>query len=316
MSEAFSELSRTILNLAHVEAIRLDHEQVAPAHLLLALLREGTNRPGELLRRLNVSVDKVRIELKKIVGDTHPEKHSYPIPYTEDLKTAIKIAVEESRLSGTPGPVEPEHLLEGLLRDERHTPVKILRNLGVNLDDKRIVEDMRVAFLKRRAPNAPQPAMGMDVTLRRDHLERFSDQARKVMQLAHEEAHRLQHGHIGTEHILLGIVNNGHGAAAHVLRTLGIELTTTRTEVEKMVGSAAANKSGRVRLPYTLPVREAIDLAWEEAEKLKQEQIETEHLLLGLLRMENGGARKVLVSLGFSPEHIHSEVLGQFREPG
>jgi ATP-dependent Clp protease ATP-binding subunit ClpA len=312
MSDVFSELSRTLLNLAHAEAIRLDHAQVGPAHLLLAMLREPTNRPGEMLRRLNASVVKVRMELKKIEGDPHPEVHSYPIPHSDDLKTALKYAVEESRQSESPRPVEPEHLLAGLLRDERHVPIQILRSLGVAIN----MEDIRVAFFKRRAPNPPQPAMGMDVTLRRDHLERFSERARKVMQLANEEAHNLHHGHIGTEHILLGIVNNDHGAAAHVLRSLGIELATTRFEVVKLVGHAPANKSARIRLPYTLPVREAIELAIEEAEMLKREQIEAEHLLLGLLRMENGGARQVLVNLGLSPEHVRAEVLAQFREPG
>jgi ATP-dependent Clp protease ATP-binding subunit ClpA len=316
MPDAFSDLSRRILDLAHIEAIRLDHAEVGPAHLLIALLREPTNRPGELLRKLKVSVDNVRMRLKHIEGDVHPEVHSYPIPRSARLEKVFASAITESHLAESSGLVEPEHLLAGLFREEQDTFVQIPRNEA--LDVKDILEDIGVAALKRRPPNNPITITItiLDATFRKEHLERFSNQARKVMEVAGEEALRLQHGYIGTEHILLGIINSSRGMAGHVLRTLGIDLSTTRFEVEKLAGPTPAYRPSPDKLTYTPRVKEVIEFAVEEGQKLKHDRIETEHLLLGLLRMETGGARRVLGSLGLSPEHVRAEVLGQFREPG
>jgi ATP-dependent Clp protease ATP-binding subunit ClpA len=314
MPELFSELTCHILDLAHVEAIRLDHARVTPAHLLLALLREQTNRPGELLRRLGVSVDAVRRQLKEIEGDAHSEVHCYPIPRSPGLEWAITSAIEAARRSDPPVPVQPEHLLSGLVRDNREPIVQILRNLGVDADN--LFEDFRVAFLKRRPSSSSLPATVVDAIVRKDPLERFSKQARKVMQLAGEEALRLHHDHVGTEHLLLGIVSHDRGIAAHVLRLLGIHLKSTRVEVEKLAEATPPHEARPDKLLYTLRVKEVIDFAIEESHKLEHDRIEPEHLLLGLLRMESGGARRVIENLGLSPEHVRAEVLGQFRELG
>src|SRR5258708_40025170 len=111
--------------------------------------------------------------------------------------------------------------------------------------------------------------------------ERFTDRARKVMQLANHEAERFNHEYIGTEHILLGLVKEGTGVAAHVLKNLGVELQEIRVEVEKVVESGPDRVRGK--LPQTPRAKMAIELSMEEARNLKHNYIGTEHILLGLL---------------------------------
>src|SRR3954467_11145424 len=122
--------------------------------------------------------------------------------------------------------------------------------------------------------------------------ERFTDRARKVMQLAHQGAQRFNHEYIGTEHILLGLVKEGSGVAANVLKNLDIDLRKIRLEVEKIVQSgpdmAAVVLLGR--RPLTPRVKKVIEYAIEEARGLNHNYVGTEHLLLGLLREEEGVA--------------------------
>src|SRR5690349_22795923 len=123
--------------------------------------------------------------------------------------------------------------------------------------------------------------------------ERFTDRARKVMQLANQEAQRFNHEYIGTEHILLGLVKEGSGVAANVLKNLDIDLRKIRLEVEKIVQSGPdAATAGQ--LPQTPRVKKVVEYAIEEAREFKHNYVGTEHLLLGLLREEEGVAAQVL----------------------
>src|SRR5437016_45508 len=125
--------------------------------------------------------------------------------------------------------------------------------------------------------------------------ERFTDRARKVMHLANQEAQRFCHEHIGTEHILLGLVKENSGVAANVLQNLNIDLRTVRLEVEKIV-QAAADAVPSKKLPQTPRAKKVIEYALEESRKLNHNYVGTEHLLLGLLREEAGMAAQVLMN--------------------
>src|SRR3981081_856443 len=119
--------------------------------------------------------------------------------------------------------------------------------------------------------------------------ERFTDRARKVMQLANQEAQRFNHEYIGTEHILLGLVKEGTGVAANVLKNLDIDLRKIRLEVEKIV-QAGPDMVTMGKLPQTPRAKKVIEYSIEEARNLNHNYVGTEHLLLGLLR-EKKGAR-------------------------
>ncbi len=138
--------------------------------------------------------------------------------------------------------------------------------------------------------------------------ERFTDRARKVMQLANQEAQRFNHEYIGTEHILLGLVKEGSGVAANVLKNLDVDLRKIRIEVEKIVQSGP-DMVTMGKLPQTPRAKKVIEYAMEEARNLNHNYVGTEHLLLGLLREQEGVAAQVLMNLGLKLEDVREEVL-------
>jgi ATP-dependent Clp protease ATP-binding subunit ClpC len=138
--------------------------------------------------------------------------------------------------------------------------------------------------------------------------ERFTDRARKVMQLANQEAQRFNHEYIGTEHILLGLVKEGSGVAANVLKNLDVDLRKIRLEVEKIVQSGP-DMVTMGKLPQTPRAKKVIEYAMEEARNLNHNYVGTEHLLLGLLREQEGVAAQVLMNLGLKLEDVREEVL-------
>jgi ATP-dependent Clp protease ATP-binding subunit ClpC len=138
--------------------------------------------------------------------------------------------------------------------------------------------------------------------------ERFTDRARKVMQLANQEAQRFNHEYIGTEHILLGLVKEGSGVAASVLKNLDVDLRKIRMEVEKIV-QAGPDMVTMGRLPHTPRAKKVIEYAIEEARNLNHNYVGTEHLLLGLLREMEGVAAQVLQNLGLKLDEVREEVL-------
>ena len=139
-------------------------------------------------------------------------------------------------------------------------------------------------------------------------FERFTDRARKVMALANQEAQRFNHEYIGTEHILLGLVKEGSGVGANVLKNLDVDLRKVRLEVEKLVKSGP-DMVTMGRLPQTPRAKKVIEYAIEEARNLNHNYVGTEHLLLGLLREQDGVAAQVLMNLGLKLEEVREEVL-------
>ena len=138
--------------------------------------------------------------------------------------------------------------------------------------------------------------------------ERFTDRARKVMQLANQEAQRFNHEYIGTEHILLGLVKEGSGVAANVLKNLDVDLRKIRLEVEKLVQSGPEMVTIG-KLPQTPRAKKVIEYSMEEARNLNHNYVGTEHILLGLLREQEGVAAQVLMNLGLKLEDVREEVL-------
>ncbi len=139
-------------------------------------------------------------------------------------------------------------------------------------------------------------------------FERFTDRARKVMALANQEAQRFNHEYIGTEHLLLGLVKEGSGVGANVLKNLSVDLRKVRLEVERLVKSGP-DMVTMGRLPQTPRAKKVIEFAIEEARNLNHNYVGTEHLLLGLLREHDGVAAQVLMNLGLKLEEVREEVL-------
>jgi ATP-dependent Clp protease ATP-binding subunit ClpA len=138
-------------------------------------------------------------------------------------------------------------------------------------------------------------------------FERFTDRARRVVVLAQEEAARLQHNYIGTEHILLGLLREDGGVAARALSELGISLDAARQQVEEIIGVGKRPVSGHI--PFTPRAKKVLEFSLSESLRLGHDYIGTEHILLGLLREGEGVAAQVLVRLGADLNRVRETVI-------
>src|SRR6266571_4455053 len=138
-------------------------------------------------------------------------------------------------------------------------------------------------------------------------FERFTDRARRVAVLAQEEARMLHHNHIGTEHILLGLIREGDGVAAKALESLGISLEAVRQHVGGITGQGQQAPSGHI--PFTPRATKVLELSLREALQLGHNYIGTEHILLGLIRDGEGVAAQVLLKLGADPGRVRQQVI-------
>src|SRR5215211_475609 len=137
----------------------------------------------------------------------------------------------------------------------------------------------------------------------------FTDRVRKVLQMAREEAARLHHEYVGTEHILLGLIREGEGVAAAVLTNLNVDLEDIQQKIEETVKKGKAAAAAGPDLPYTSRAKKVLELAMTEARELNHSYVGTEHLLLGLLREEKGIAAQVLTDAGVNLEQSRAETL-------
>jgi len=143
-------------------------------------------------------------------------------------------------------------------------------------------------------------------------FERFTEKAIKVIMLAQEEARRLGHNFVGTEQILLGLIGEGTGVAAKVLKSMGVNLKDARVEVEKIIGRGSGFVA--VEIPFTPRAKRVLELSLEEARQLGHNYIGTEHLLLGLIREGEGVAARVLENLGVDLAKVRTQVIRMLGE--
>lgn len=205
--------------------------------------------------------------------------------------------------------VGTEHLLLGLLREGEGVAAYVLKSLGVNWEEVwlEIARNHGQTALQGHTSNQ---SLRRDPT--RDHLgnsqfEKFTGRARRVLTLAQEEAQRLNHNYIGTEHIVLGLSRISDGMAARTLTNLGVELTNIRTAVELMVGRGESSPTSS-EIGLTPRAQRIIELAVEESRRLNHDHVGTEHFLLALLREDEGVAVCVLKSLGVNLEEVWLEI--------
>jgi ATP-dependent Clp protease ATP-binding subunit ClpC len=138
-------------------------------------------------------------------------------------------------------------------------------------------------------------------------FERFTERARQVVVLAQAEARALKHNYIGTEHLLLGLLREEEGLASRVLRELGVTLEEVRAQVARIVGQGDELTTGQI--PFTPRAKKVMELSLREALSLNHNYIGTEHILLGIVRENEGVAVRILLDLGVDAERIRDEVI-------
>lgn len=142
---------------------------------------------------------------------------------------------------------------------------------------------------------------------------RFTERAQRVILIAQEEAKRLNHDYVGTEHLLLGLIALGEGVAAQVVANLGVDLRRVRAEIEKIVGTGD-NVMLLGEIPFTPRAKKVLELAVEEAQNMGHNYVGTEHLLLGLIREEEGVAARVMENIGVRLDVVREEVISLLGE--
>jgi ATP-dependent Clp protease ATP-binding subunit ClpC len=153
-------------------------------------------------------------------------------------------------------------------------------------------------------------------------FERFTERARQVVVLAQDEARRLRHDYIGTEHLLLGLLREEEGIAARVLESLGLTVDAVRAQVARIVAPGEPVQTGGMhQIPFTPRAKKVLDLSLREAIALGHSYIGTEHVLLGLLHEGDGVATRILIDAGAGPDRVRNAVLNHLSgqpdlEPG
>jgi ATP-dependent Clp protease ATP-binding subunit ClpC len=145
-------------------------------------------------------------------------------------------------------------------------------------------------------------------------FERFTERARQVVVLAQDEAHALRHNYIGTEHLLLGLLREEEGLAARVLRSFDVTLEGVRAQVGRIVGPGDELTTGQI--PFTPRAKKVLELSLREAQALGHQFIGTEHLLLGLVRENEGVASRILLESDADAEKIRHEIIRMLSGPG
>ena len=166
---------------------------------------------------------------------------------------------------------------------------------------------VKEAPMRPRRPLTEKIKMATRRTQPRGMFRRFTDRARRAVHLAREEALLLRHDHVGTEHLLLGLLYEGEGVAAHVLESLGISREDVRGQVDEIIGHGQSPPQGDI--PFTPAARRALRLALQESLQLGHRYIGTEHVLLGLLREAEGVAAQVLTRLGADHARVRDRTL-------
>src|SRR5260221_14422031 len=329
----FTQRARKVLRLWQEEAQRFQHNYIGTEHILLGLIREGEGVGAKVLSNLGVDLQKARSAVEFMIGRGDRIVLG-EIGLTPRAKKVIEYAVDEAR-SLNHHYIGTEHLLLGLLREGEGIAAGVLQSLGVDLEQARRqtlavlndsgqggVQEPRQEEVegseipdkdKDRAINLEPLQDGDDRPLeaipgQNGRFDKFSVRARRVMESALQEAQRFQHSYIGTEHILLGLVRENKGIAAHVLLNLGVERDKVRSTVESIIVRGDRIVVGEIGL--TPRAKRVIELAVDEARRMNHSYIGTEHLLLGLVREGKGIAAGVLLeSLGVTLEKARKQTV-------
>jgi ATP-dependent Clp protease ATP-binding subunit ClpA len=303
--ERFSQEARQVIVRAQEEARNLKHGRVDTEHLLLGLLHETDGVAARVLRGRAVTAERARAEILRRVASGE-ETTSGTIPFTRRAKKVLERALLEA-LGLAQNSITGEHLLLALAAEPEGVAAAVLSDLGAD------AEMLRSEVIKVRTGHGAGFVPATATTEAAGALERFTERARAVCDLAKEEARDLGHTSVVDEHLLLGLLRVPDGLAALALQPSGVTLDEARAAATRQHEASVALTSGHVR--FTKSARQVLERALREALSLGHNYIGTEHILLGLLGKDEGGANHVLHVLGANPQEIRKTVLRMLRSP-
>jgi tetratricopeptide (TPR) repeat protein len=298
--------AKKVIELAVDEARRLNHHYIGTEHLLLGLLREGEGIAAGVLESVGVNLERAR---RLVLASTDSEdsdrrRTSRGVKNLNESARKVLMLAEEESHHFQHTYIGTEHLLLGLVREGEGVAAKVLANLGVELNEARNA----LEFIIGRGDRIVLGEIGL------------TPRVKKVLELAVDEARRLNHHYIGTEHLLLGLLREGEGIAAGILESRGINLEVARRQTLGMLVPQIvvpqivvpqlkdALEATSIFEKFTEGARMALSLSQEEALRFQHTYIGTEHLLLGLVREGEGVAADVLDGLGVELTGVYTSV--------
>ncbi len=325
--ERFTQRARRALSLAQEKAERLQHPHIGTEHLLLGLMREGGGVAGRVLRDFGLRPTQVEPIIERLTsGNKRPGVSRMDLSPT--TKKVLELAVDEARRMGH-HQIGTGHLLLGLVRHTDGVAVDVFRELNISPDEIMAVLRWRMATgnvfrelkispdeIRRQTRGElqeyPQGESALQPGAVLPYRYRFTQRARRALSLAQEEAERMQHPHIGTEHLLLGLMREEGGVAGRALRDLGLRLTQVEQIIERL--TSANQRPDASRMDLSPATKKVLELAVDEARRMGRHYIGTEHLLLGLVRHTDGVAVDVFRELKISPDEIRRQTRGELQE--
>jgi ATP-dependent Clp protease ATP-binding subunit ClpA len=292
------------LALAQDEAVRFNHNYIGTEHLLLGLIREGEGVAARVLDSLGVELSQVRKAVEFIIGRGDTTTTPSEITLSPRTKKVIELAIDEARKLGH-SHVGTEHLLLGLVREGEGIASGVLESLGVSLEK---VRHQVIATLGQQHPGEasmqPPRAAGP--------FDRLDPRSKSALTFAQLEARQMSHKHVGTEHLLLGLMRMaGMAVPDEPLKRIFGELSVTLDQVRAGVARAVPTQptptaAGELTLtPRTLSV---IEIAIAQADTRNRHMVQPEHLLLAIGAEGQGVAWQVLMSLGVTAERLRAAI--------
>ena len=221
MFERFTDRARRVVVLAQEEARMLNHNYIGTEHILLGLIHEGEGVAAKALESLGISLEAVRQQVEEIIGQGQAAPTGH-IPFTPRAKKVLELSLREALQLGH-NYIGTEHILLGLIHEGEGVAAKALESLGISLEAVR---------------QQVEEIIGQGQASPTGHIP-FTPRAKKVLELSLREAVALGHHHLGTEHILLGLLREGRGLAAMILTDAGLSLDDLRARTLARLDEAA-----------------------------------------------------------------------------
>jgi ATP-dependent Clp protease ATP-binding subunit ClpC len=318
--QRFTPPAIRVVQYAKEEARRSRRNEVGTEQILLGLIREQEGVAARVLERVGVSPGRVQDEIKRQMGKGEKPARKQPSrAWSAEARRVLEIAVDEARelnpKLGLPNFVDTEHLLLGLLREPETMGVRILVALGVDVAQVRQETMEMLGASAESADVPPEQVRAQAHPADGEILQRFTPPAIRVVQYAKEEARRFRGNTVGSEHVLLGLIREQEGVAARVLERLGVSLGRAQNEIRRQMDMAENRAAGMpVSRTWSQGARRALEHALDEARELNPKLglpnfVDTEHLLLGLVRDTDSRAVRVLVTLGVDIEQVRREIV-------
>jgi ATP-dependent Clp protease ATP-binding subunit ClpA len=288
--DRFNDRAKRVLALAQDEAIRFNHNYIGVEHLLLGLVREGEGVAAKALTSLGVELSKLRTAVEFTIGRGDSTTSPSEITLLPRTKKVIELAIDEARALGH-SHVGPEHLLLGVLREGTSAATGILESLGLTVEKIRhqVIAAIGQGIADRARPVGPFRHFGGAV-----------QSGQQTLMIAAEEAKKLGHDWIGSEHILLAVTKVANTHAARALASLGVDYDKVKAEVVKVVPP----RDGTPKEITLTPRAQKIMGYASGFGDASGHGLSPETLLLGLIAESDAIAAQVLTSLATTPERV------------